>query len=153
MTATADAPRTTQQRREDTLARFENDVDVWVATADAEGVPCLVPLSFRWDGETFLMSTGRTLPTGRNLAATGRVRLAFGATRDVVLVEGTATRLEAADLHPAEIEAFAAHSGFDPSALKTPYPYFRVTPVWIQAWREANEIAGRDLMKEGHWLP
>lgn len=97
---TADAPRTTQQRREDTLARFENDVDVWVATADAEGVPCLVPLSFRWDGETFLMSTGRTLPTGRNLAATGRVRLAFGVTRDVVLVEGTATRLEATDLPP-----------------------------------------------------
>lgn len=146
------APRTMRQRYEDTLARFEKDIDVWVATADAGGVPCLVPLSFRWDGATFLLSTGRTLPTGRNLADGGRARLAFGATRDVVLVEGTATRLEAAELAPGEIEAFAAHSGFDPSALKTPYPYFRVVPVWIQAWREVNEIAGRDLMKQGRWL-
>ncbi|MDD9379740.1 pyridoxamine 5'-phosphate oxidase family protein [Streptomyces sp. ZAF1911] len=146
-------PRTTEQRRKDALARFESDIDVWVATADAEGVATLVPLSFRWDGETFLLSTGRTLPTGRNLAASGRARLAFGATRDVVLVEGAVTRLEAAELAPGEIEAFAAHSGFDPSGLKTPYPYFRVTPVWIQAWREADEIAGRDLMKAGRWLP
>ncbi|WP_328301570.1 pyridoxamine 5'-phosphate oxidase family protein [Streptomyces sp. NBC_00435] len=149
---TTGAPRTKEQRRADALSRFENDIDVWVATADAEGVPCLVPLSFRWDGETFLMSTGRTLPTGRNLAAGGRVRLAFGLTRDVVLVEGAATRLEAAELAPGEIEAFAAHSGFDPSTLQTPYPYFRVAPVWIQAWREADEIAGRDLMKDGRWL-
>ncbi|MBT2451967.1 pyridoxamine 5'-phosphate oxidase family protein [Streptomyces sp. ISL-43] len=149
---TTETPRTKEQRREDALVRFENDVDVWVATADAEGVPCLVPLSFRWDGETFLLSTGRTLPTGRNLAANGRVRLAFGLTRDVVLVEGAVTRLEAAELAPGEIEAFAAHSGFDPSGLKTPYPYFRVEPVWIQAWREADEIAGRDLMKAGRWL-
>lgn len=145
-------PRTREQRRMDTLARFETDIDVWVATADAEGAPCLVPLSFRWDGETFLMSTGRTLPTGRNLAAGGRVRLAFGGTRDVVLVGGAATLLEAADLEPGEIEAFAAHSGFDPSALKSPYPYFRIVPEWIQAWREADEIAGRDLMKAGRWL-
>ncbi|MFJ3204879.1 pyridoxamine 5'-phosphate oxidase family protein [Streptomyces sp. NPDC086989] len=148
----AEGPRTREQRREDTLSRFEKDVDVWVATADAEGVPCLVPLSFRWDGATFLMSTGSNLPTGRNLTASGRVRLAFGATRDVVLVDGTVTRLEAAELGPGEIEAFAAHSGFDPSGLKTPYPYFRVTPVWIQAWREADEIEGRDLMKDGRWL-
>lgn len=150
---TAEEPRTPQQRRADTIARFENDVDVWVATADAQGVPCMVPLSFRWDGETFLVSTGRTLPTGRNLAENGgRVRLAFGSTRDVVLVEGAATALEAAELAPGEIEAFAAHSGFDPSSLKTPYPYFRIEPVWIQAWREVNELAGRDLMKDGRWL-
>lgn len=70
----------------------------------------------------------------------------------MVLVEGSATRLEAAELAPGEIEAFAAHSGFDPSGLARPYPYFRVVPVWIQAWREVNEIAGRDLMKAGRWL-
>lgn len=128
----AEGPRTREQRREDALSRFENDIDVWVATADADGAPCLVPLSFRWDGETFLMSTGRNLPTGRNLASGGRVRLAFGSTRDVVLVEGAVTRLEAAELAPGEVEAFAAQSGFDPSGLKTPYPYFRVAPVWIK---------------------
>ncbi|MFD7256941.1 pyridoxamine 5'-phosphate oxidase family protein [Streptomyces sp. NPDC059874] len=147
------APREHVVRLKDTLARFERDNDVWVSTADAAGNPCLVPLSFLWDGETFLVSTSPTTPTGRNLLAGGRVRLAFGATRDVVLVEGTATSLDVADLVPGEREAFAAHTGFDPGGFAAPYPYFRIVPVWIQAWREVNEIAGRDLMKAGRWLP
>ncbi|MFD9406950.1 pyridoxamine 5'-phosphate oxidase family protein [Streptomyces sp. NPDC059989] len=146
------APRPHEERLKDTLARFERDVDVWVSTADADGVPCLVPLSFLWDGETFLVSTRRTLPTARNLIANGRVRLAFGATRDVVLVEGTATTVESGDLAPAVREAFAAHTGFDPGGFATPYPYFRITPVWIQAWREVNELADRQLMTDGSWL-
>ncbi|MFD4864038.1 pyridoxamine 5'-phosphate oxidase family protein [Streptomyces sp. NPDC058412] len=145
-------PRPHEERLKDTLARFENDVDVWVATADADGVPCMVPLSFLWDEGTFLVSTQRTNPTARNLIANGRVRLAFGVTRDVVLVEGTATTLEVADLAPSVREAFAAHTGFDPSACTPPYPYFRITPEWIQAWREVNEIANRQLMTAGDWL-
>ncbi|MEU0395813.1 pyridoxamine 5'-phosphate oxidase family protein [Streptomyces sp. NPDC006208] len=149
---TLDAPRTFDERRKDTLARFESDVDVWVSTADGTGVPCLVPLSFLWDGETFLLSTARANPTARNLHANGRVRLAFGATRDVVLVEGTSTTVETAALRPGEAAEFAARTGFDPRDIRPPYPYFRITPVWIQAWREVNEIAGRDLMKEGRWL-
>ncbi|MFG2988684.1 pyridoxamine 5'-phosphate oxidase family protein [Streptomyces sp. NPDC048257] len=146
-------PRTHEERLKDTLARFENDVDVWVATADADGVPCMVPLSFLWDGETFLVSTQRANPTARNLIANGRVRLAFGGTRDVVLVEGAAKTAEATDLAPAVREAFAAHTGFDPSGFATPYPYFRIAPVWIQAWREVNELADRQLMTDGRWLP
>ncbi|TXS48137.1 pyridoxamine 5'-phosphate oxidase family protein [Streptomyces sp. t39] len=148
---TTDAPRTLDERLKDTRRRFETDVDVWVATADADGGPYLVPLSFRWDGETFLISTHRTNPTARNLLASGRVRLAFGATRDVVLVHGTAAVLEAEDLAPGEADAFAAHTGFDPRAARPPYPYFRVTPVDIQAWREVNEMRGRDLMTDGRW--
>ncbi|MGW1887812.1 pyridoxamine 5'-phosphate oxidase family protein [Streptomyces sp. NPDC001970] len=149
---TLDAPRTFDQRRKDTLARFETDVDVWVSTADGTGVPCLVPLSFLWDGETFLLSTARGNPTARNLDANGRARLAFGATRDVVVVEGTSTTVEVADLGDGEGDAFAAKTGFEPRDIRAPYPYFRVTPVWIQAWREVNEIAGRDLMNDGRWL-
>lgn len=25
-------------------------------------------------------------------------------------------------------------------------------PQRLQAWREANELEGRDLMRDGHWL-
>ncbi|WP_351233225.1 pyridoxamine 5'-phosphate oxidase family protein [Streptomyces sp. NPDC002133] len=149
---TLDAPRTFDERRKDTLTRFETDVDVWVSTADGTGVPCLVPLSFLWDGETFLLSTARGNPTARNLDANGRARLAFGGTRDVVLVEGTSTTVEVADLGDGEGDAFAAKTGFEPRDIRSSYPYFRITPVWIQAWREVNEIAGRDLMKDGRWL-
>ncbi len=49
-------------------------------------------------------------------------------------------------------DAFAAKTGFDPRELATPYQYFRIQPVRLQAWREANELAGRDLMQQGEWV-
>ena len=48
-------------------------------------------------------------------------------------------------------DTFAAKTGFDPRRLSS-YLYFRIHPQRLQAWREANEIKGRDLMLDGHWL-
>ncbi|MEU7529454.1 pyridoxamine 5'-phosphate oxidase family protein [Saccharothrix sp. NPDC042600] len=141
-------PRPRARRRADTLRRLENDVDAWVATAGPAGSPHLVPLSYLWDGETLLVSTAATTPTARNLRAVGRVRLTLGPTRDVVLVEGIAEEVEVDDRVADE---FAAKTGFDPRAQRD-YPYFRIRPHLVQAWREANEIAGRDLMVDGVWL-
>jgi hypothetical protein len=147
------AARTPRQRKQDALDRLEHDVDAWVATADAgSAVPHLVPLSFLWDGATLLMATPASSPTGRNLRATGRVRIGIGPTRDVVLIEGTALALASAEI-PDEIgDAFAVRTGFDPRGLTTPYLYFRVRPQRVQAWREANELEGRELMRGGRWL-
>ena len=41
-------PRDAAQRKRDTLARLGSDVDAWVATADGDGNPYLVPLSYLW---------------------------------------------------------------------------------------------------------
>jgi len=144
-------PRTRRQRGQDTLARLDTDVDLWVATAGA--TPHLIPLSFLWDGATLLISTPEASPTGRNLRATGRVRLGFGPTRDVVLIEATADAVPAAEIPPEVGDAFAVRTGFDPRALRTRYLYFRIRPRRVQAWREENELAGRDLMRDGEWLP
>ena len=146
-------PRDQRQRKQDTLHRLDHDVDAWVATADpAAGTPYLVPLSFLWDGATLLIATPESSPTSRNLQATGRVRLAIGPTRDLVLIEGTAQPLPAADL-PAEVgDAFAAKTGFDPRQLTPTYLYFRIRPHRLQAWREANELKDRDLMHSGDWV-
>ena len=145
--------RTAQQRKADTLRRLENDVDTWVATADpATGTPYLVPLSFLWDGATVLISTPAASPTSRNLRATGRVRLGIGPTRDLVLIEGTVqTETAASEIGPQTGDAFAAKTGFDPREL-TGYAYFRIQPQRLQAWREANELAGRDLIRGGDWV-
>jgi hypothetical protein len=145
--------RNAKQRKQDTLDRLERDEDVWVATADGENAtPYLVPLSFLWDGATLLLATPAASPTGRNLRATGRARLGVGPTRDVVMIEGTAQTLTAAEL-PGDVgDAFAEKTGFDPRTLTSEYLYFRVTPQRVQAWREANELAGRDLMREGEWI-
>ncbi|WP_406343427.1 pyridoxamine 5'-phosphate oxidase family protein [Streptomyces sp. NBC_00648] len=150
--ATPSAARTLDERIKDTREHFENDVDAWVSTASADGTPYLVPLSFLWDGTTFLISTVRTAPTSRNLVANAAVRLAFGATRDVVLVEGNAVPVEEGALEPESADAFAAKTGFDPREEKQEYLYFHVAPQRVQAWREVNELAGRTLMKDGAWL-
>jgi Pyridoxamine 5'-phosphate oxidase len=146
-------PRTSGQRRQDALDRLERDTDAWVATADAEsGIPYLVPLSFLWDGECLLVSTPSSSPTGRNLQSNGRVRLGIGPTRDLVLIEGTVQARTMASEIPEEVgDAFAAKAGFDPRRL-TGYWYFRVRPQRLQAWREANELEGRDLMRGGRWI-
>ncbi len=146
-------PRSLAQRRTDTLRRLEADVDCWVATADpASGSPSLVPLSFLWEGASLLLATPATSPTGRNLRTTGSVRVAIGPTRDVVLIEGTVEDLAVEDIPTALGDAFAARAGFDPRAEAGIYRYFRVRPRDIRAWREANELAGRQLMRDGRWL-
>ena len=73
------APRSRAQRRRDTEHRLTYDIDVWVASASADGAPYLVPTDS---------------PTGRNLAATRTVRLGLGHTRDVSMIEGEVEVLE-----------------------------------------------------------
>lgn len=111
-----------------------------------------MPLSFLWDGRSLLFATPAASPTGRNLADTGRARVALGATRDVVLLEGAVVTLGPGEVSEELGDAFAARTGFDPRELTTDYTYFRVTPRRVQAWREENELRGRDLMRDGQWL-
>ena len=150
MTPPARAPG---QRKLDALNRLDHDIDAWVATAGpGNGAPHLVPLSFLWDGFTLLLATAASSPTSRNLQATGKVVLGIGPTRDVVLIEGTVRTLAVSEI-PNEVgDAFAAKTGFDPRRLKGPYLYFRIHPQRIQAWREANEQQGRELMRSGRWI-
>ncbi|MFG2342411.1 pyridoxamine 5'-phosphate oxidase family protein [Streptomyces yangpuensis] len=149
----ADAsPRSRAQRRLDTEHRLAHDVDVWVATASTDGMPYLVPLSFDWDGRALLVATPADSPTGRNLAASGTARLALGPTRDVTMIDGTVEVLDIDVLPQERGDRFAERAGFDPRALTTTYRWFRITPHRIQAWREEDELAGRELMRDGRWL-
>ena len=146
-------PRSRAQRRRDTEHRLNHDVDVWVASASADGAPpYLVPLSFDWDGEALLVATPTDSPTGRNLATTHAARLGLGHTRDVSMIEGGVEVLEIDALPPEQGGRFAARSGFDPRALATPYRWFRICPRRIQAWRDENELSDRELMRDGRWL-
>lgn len=152
MNTDATGPRTPEQRKRDTLHRLTHDIDAWVATADADsGTPYLIPLSFQWDGESLLVATPDASVTGRNLRATGKARVGIGPTRDVILIEGAVRALGEDELAPADRDAFAEKTGFDPSKLDTRYTYFRITPQRLQAWREADELEGRELMLGGRW--
>ena len=145
-------PRERAQRRRDTEHRLTHDVDLWVASASADGVPYLVPLSFDWDGEALLLATPANSPTGRNLAASRTVRLGLGGTRDVSMIDGTVEVLEIDALPQDEGDRFAARTGFDPRELGTSYRWVRIAPRRIQAWREVEELTDRELMRDGRWL-
>jgi Pyridoxamine 5'-phosphate oxidase len=145
-------PRSRARRRRDTEHRLAHDIDVWVASASADGASYLVPLSFDWDVEALLVATPTDSTTGRNLAATRTVRLGLGHPRDVSMIDGEVEVLEIDALPRERGDRFAARAGFDPRAPSTPYRWFRIFPRRIQAWREVNELPDRELMRDGRWL-
>jgi hypothetical protein len=111
----------------------------------------LVPLSFYWDGSALTIATPRESRTARNLIRAGWARVALGPTRDVVIVEGPVETIAIGTDRTLEDE-HAAAAGFDPRTLDEEYVYLRITPQSIQAWRESNELDGRQLMRHGEWL-
>jgi hypothetical protein len=146
-------PRSAEERKEHVLELLTTEADAWVATADAHGEVCQIPLSFLWDGAALTFSTLAGSVTGRNLADTGRVRIALGGTRDVVLIEGAVRAYFSRAEVPATLaDAFAGKHDWDPRTDSDgEYAYYVVSPVKIQSWREANELKGRTLMRDGAW--
>ncbi|MET9732010.1 pyridoxamine 5'-phosphate oxidase family protein [Streptomyces sp. NPDC006458] len=147
-----ESPRAAVDRRRDVLDRLDREQDVWVASADGEGVPWLVPLWFLWDGTDVWLATRPRNPTGRNLRAGGRTRLALGDTRDVVLIDGDVETFAGPDAPGAAAEAFTAKYGWDPRTDRADYTWFRVRPVAVQAWHEERELPQRYVMRDGVWL-
>ena len=145
-------PRSRADRCRDTQHRLTHDIDVWVASASADGKPYLVPLSFDWDGAAVLVATPTNSPTGKNLDRSRVARLALGPTRDVTMIEADVEVIEIGELPQEQGDRFAARSGFDPRGLTSSYRWFRITPRRIQAWREVDELTERELMRDGRWL-
>jgi hypothetical protein len=149
VTSSAPEPRPRAVRRADALHRLEHDVDLWLATADPDGTPRLLPLSFHWDGTSIVVATRPDNPTGRNLARNREVQLALGHPRDVVLLAAAPADL---GTDCPQADAFAVRADWDPRLDDEEYHFYRLTPRWLRAWRESNELAGRQLMREGAWL-
>lgn len=143
--------RSRLQRKKDTLEKLRTEVDLWVASASEDGHAHLIPLSFYWDGTTLTLATPRASRTARNLIRAGWVRAALGPTRDVVIIEGPVEAVRIGTIRALE-DAHAHATGFDPRTLKDEYIYLRITPHEIQAWREENELEGRQVMRRGKWL-
>ncbi|MFE3771635.1 pyridoxamine 5'-phosphate oxidase family protein [Streptomyces sp. NPDC057579] len=143
-------PRDAAQRKRDTLRLLQTEEDAWISSASADGAPTLVPLSFVWHRERLVMSTKGSNPTARNLAARGESRVALGTTRDVVLADCTVEVL-ANDALPLDAsDALAVKLGWNPRG-RAPWVFLRFTPHRLLVWREENELAGRELMRDGVW--
>ena len=123
-----------------------------MATAAADGKEHLVPLSIGWDGERVVLATEPDAATTRNIAASGRARLAVGLTRDVTMIDATLeTIVDVADAPAALADAFAGQADWDPRH-SAGYVFVVLRPHRVQVWREVDEITGRTIMRDGHWL-
>ncbi len=145
-------PRDPATRTADTLALWARPaIDVWVATASAAGEAHLVPLSLAWTDERLVVAVQETSRTARDLTSSGRARMAIGPTRDVTMVDAVLERVVPTAEAGVLGEAYAAQADWDPRG-STGYVYLVLRPERVQAWREADEIAGRTLMRDGQWL-
>lgn len=149
----APEPRTSARRKADTLARLAAPVlDGWVATAGGAGAH-LVPLSVHWTGDRLIIAVAAASATARNIAASGRARVGLGDTRDVVMIDTTLESTHPVAGAPAAVaDGYAGQSDWDPRDSPDGYVYLVLEPRRILAWREANEIADRTLMRDGAWL-
>jgi hypothetical protein len=145
-------PREPAARKADTLALLATPaIDVWVATATRTGEAHLVPVSLAWVGERAVIAIEATSVTAVNLIASGSARLAVGPTRDVVMIDAVLEGTVHADEDDELWSAYVGQADWDPRR-GSGYLFLVLRPERIQAWREANEIAGRTLMRDGAWL-
>lgn len=149
--------RSPAQRRADTLTKLQAPAaDVWVASAaagDHASLPYLVPLSLAWIDQHVVIALEASSRTARNILATRTARLGLGPTRDVVLIDADlADAVAVQDAPPELADRYAAQADWDPRTAPGAYTYLTLRPVRIQAWREANELDGRTLMRDGSWI-
>ena len=146
--------RTRAERITDTRRLLaQPDLDAWVASWSSDGDGHLVPLSVAWDDTTLILATEPAAVTTRNLGQVRRVRLGLGHTRDVVMIDAEVEQSMAAEDAPLSlVEIYAAQAGWDPRVGGVPFVVHLLVPVRIQAWRDADEIPGRTLMRDGVWL-
>ena len=114
------------------------------------GVPHLVPVSLAWVDERIVIAVEASSVTARSTATSGTARLAVGPTRDVVMVD--ALREKTVDVAADDElgEAYVAQADWDQGETRATCS--SCSGGRVQAWREANEIAGRTLMRDGRWL-
>ena len=146
--------RTRAKRIADTRALLARpELDAWVASWSSDGGGHLVPLSVAWDETHLVLATEPAAVTTRNFDQVRRARLGLGHTRDVVMIDAEVEQSMPADDAPLSlVEVYGAQSGWDPRVGGVPFVVHLLVPVRIQAWREANEIEGRTLMRDGCWL-
>ena len=149
-----DEPRSAPARKASAIEKLETrHADAWVATASASGRAHLVPLSLSWDGRCIVLATEAEATTTRNLSRAGAARLALGTSRDVVMIDGELdTVVAVGDAPPETVETYLRQSDWDPREDNGSYVFLRIVPRRIQVWREANELEGRTIMRDGGWL-
>jgi hypothetical protein len=110
-------PRSRAQRRRDTEHRLTHDIDVWVASASADGAPYLVPLSFDWDGDLL-----------RRLRDKGNTVLVVEHEPEAIAMPTTSSTSAPAPARPAAASASRAASRVCGPAAPSPAATWTTAP-------------------------
>ena len=147
------ATRSPEERKADALSKLSAvEANVWVASASPTGAVHLVPVTQTWDGSQIVLATEPRSRTAANVRANLRVRLALGETRDVVMIDAVLVEAVPSSEAPASLaDGYAAQAGWDPRTDGGDYVYLVCKPERIQVWREAEDLAGRTVMRDGEW--
>jgi hypothetical protein len=63
-----------------------------------------------------------------------------------------AEAVPAAEARANLADAYAAQAGWDPRTDGGVYVYLVLQPERIQVWREGEDLAGRNVMRNGKWV-
>jgi PPOX class probable F420-dependent enzyme len=120
------------------LERLERNIIIWITSVRPDGRPHSVPVWFLWDNDSVLIFS-RPDQKIKNLRANPAVVLALDNTAegdDVILFEGTATLLDAAEVstaHPAyaaKYQALLDRFQWTPESMAQDYNQpIRITPT------------------------
>lgn len=112
----------------------------------------MVPLSYAWNGTHVILATEATALSTRNMRSSGRSRIALGSTRDVVMIDASLDLvIGVRDAMDSVAQDYADQADWDPRQGEGDFAYLLLRPRRIQVWREANEIDGRTVMRDGVW--
>jgi hypothetical protein len=146
--------RSPEQRKSDALAKLtEKGANIWVASASPVGAVHLIPVSHSWNGSHVVVATEHESRTVTNVITNGRVRLALGETRDVVVIDAVLAESVPVAQSTADLaDAYAAQAGWDPRTDGGDYVYLVFNPNRILVWQEGEDLTGRTIMNNGTWL-
>lgn len=143
--------RSTSERIQQARKRLGDESSIWVATGSADGVPHMVPVSLAWDGTQILVVTRTDTATVRNVASSGRARLALESTEDVVICDAQVTVTPVSEVDETEIDTYIEQAGWDPRSAGGTWSMLLCVPVRIQAWNSVKETRDRTIMSDGQW--
>jgi hypothetical protein len=146
--------RSPDQRKSDALAKLTTKGEnIWVASASPIGAVHLVPVSHTWNGSNVVVATEPESRTVTNVSTNGRVRLALGETRDVVMIDAVLVESVPVAQSTADLaDAYATQAGWDPRTDGGDYVYLVFRPDRILVWQEGEDLTGRTIMRNGTWL-
>jgi hypothetical protein len=139
-------------RKKDVLDALAKNGRFWLGTADPTGKPHVIAVSAWWHSDALVMATLGTSRTARNMEMNPHVTLAGGAFNDAIVIHAQMIESRAVADAPELARGFKAAMGWEPSEVSEGWSFFTLRPIKIQAFREFEEIEGRDVMVRSRWL-